>query len=146
MKEQKNILFIFLLLFFFGNTYGQTTNIQLSIQNIRGTDGQLVIGLFDSAEDFKAKANPYQAAKVKIADSTVLFTFSSIPNGNYAIAVFHDENSDGRVNTGSMKIPLEGVGISGKMHKMRAPKFEDAVFRLENDTSMIILLMYPSQK
>ena len=146
MKESKKILFLFLLFVFYGSAFAQTADIQLSIHHIEGSRGQLVLGLFENAADFQAKTNPYQAAKVKITDSTVSFTFPAIPKGDYAIAVFHDENEDGKVNTKSMKIPTEGVGISGKMQKMRAPKFEDAVFSLEGDTLIVIRLMYPSSK
>ena len=117
-------------------SFAQTANIQLRIQNIRGTEGQLVIGLFNNAESFKAKQNPFKNTKVDIADSVISLRFLAVPKGEYAVAVFHDENKDGKVNTKSMKIPVEGVGISGEMRKMRAPKFEDAVcsFRKSRQT------------
>ncbi len=144
MSYLKNTLTTSLLVFAFVFAFGQTANIQLTVQNINGTEGQLVIGLFDNPENFKDKTNPYRANKVAISDSLIFYTFSDIPNGKYAIAVFHDENGDGMVNTKSMKIPIEGVGVSGKKAgKLRPPKFEEVMFRLKNDTVIVIPLSYP---
>ena len=144
MNYPKIILVTSLLVFSFVFSFGQTANIQLTVQNIEESDSQLVIGLFDNSESFKAKSNPFLAAKINITDSIISYTFSDIATGNYAVAVFHDENGDGKVNTKSMKIPTEGVGVSGKMPKMRAPRFEDVAFKLVNDTVLVIQMVYPS--
>jgi len=146
MNYLKSILATSLLVFAFVFSFGQTANIQLTVQNIEDPDGQLVIGLFDNADYFKAKINPFRATKVDITDSVISYTFFDVTAGNYAIAVFHDENGDGKVNTKSMKIPTEGVGVSGKMPKMRAPKFEDVAFKLVNDTVLVIQMVYPSSQ
>jgi len=146
MKRFINTLFTLIFVVIAISIYGQTAEIQVEIQNIEGQDGRLVIGLFDNASDFKEKAHPFRASKLEISDSTVTHTFSNITVGNYAIAVFHDTNGDGKVNTKSMKIPTEGVGVSGKMPKLRVPKFEETAFKLKNDTVIIIRMVYPSKK
>jgi uncharacterized protein (DUF2141 family) len=35
-----------------------------------------------------------------------------VPPGKYAIACFHDANSDGKLNTNLMKVPVEDYGFS----------------------------------
>lgn len=146
MIHLKTVLLLSLFALIFGNTFGQAADIYLTINKIEGTNGQLVIGIFDNSTDFKEKANPFKAAKLEVTDSTVFYTFSDIPAGKYAMAVFHDENSDGKVNVKSMKIPIEGVGISGKKTgKLRPPKFKEMAFRLINDTTIIISLRYPGK-
>ncbi len=146
MKHLKNIACILIFVFASVSIFGQTAEIHMEIQNIEGTGGELVTGIFDNATDFKNKTKPFRASKIEITDSSVSYTYLDIPIGNYAIAVFHDTNGDGKVNTKSMKIPTEGVGVSGKMPKMRAPKFEETAFKLENDTVIIIRMVYPSSK
>ena len=49
--------------------------------------------------------------------------------GTYAIAVFHDENSNGKLDSNFMRIPREGVGASNaaKGH-FGPPKFDAAAF------------------
>lgn len=146
MNQFRNSILFILLVFLSRGAVGQGQNIKLIVQQIEGNQGQLVIGLFDDANSFKAKTNPLKAAKVNITDTTLAFTFSAIPTGNYCVAVFHDENGDGKVNTKSLKIPTEGVGVSGKMYKIRAPKFEDAAFYLQNDTVIVIRMFYPDSR
>ena len=147
MIPLRNILLAALLFLTVFSVFGQqTANIALEIQSVEGTNGQLIIGIFDNPIDFKNKEHPYKAVKLNITDSKVLYKFSDIPNGNYALAVFHDANTDGKMNVKSMKIPVEGVGTSGVMPKMRAPKFADAKFSLENDTLIVIRLMYPAKE
>ena len=146
MKYLIRTIFILLFVFATVSIFGQTAEIHVEIQNIEGTGGELVTGIFDNASDFKNKTKPFRASKIEITDSSVSYTYSDIPIGNYAIAVFHDTNGDGKVNTKSMKIPIEGVGVSGKMPKMRAPKFEETAFILKNDTVIVIRMVYPSSK
>jgi uncharacterized protein (DUF2141 family) len=39
--------------------------------------------------------------------------FGDIPPGTYAIAVIHDENSHGKLDTNRLGVPTEGYGFSG---------------------------------
>ena len=52
--------------------------------------------------------------------------------GTYAVSTFHDENSNGKLDTNLLGIPTEGVGASNnaKGH-FGPPKFDDAKFRFE---------------
>src|SRR5262245_52993828 len=43
---------------------------------------------------------------------TVSYTFRSVPSGNYAVFVFHDENNNGIFDTGLLQRPLEARGFS----------------------------------
>lgn len=48
----------------------------------------------------------------------------------YATSVFHDENSNGELDTNFMGIPREGVGASnGAKGHLGPPKFDAAAFR-----------------
>jgi uncharacterized protein (DUF2141 family) len=56
--------------------------------------------------------------------------FTGLRPGTYAISVFHDENSNGKLDTNFLGIPKEGVGASNdaKGH-FGPPKFADAAFQ-----------------
>ena len=56
------------------------------------------------------------------------YEFRAVAPGNYAIAAFHDANSDGKLNA-SFGIPTEGFAFSrNPAMKMRAPRFNEAAF------------------
>ena len=51
--------------------------------------------------------------------------------GSYAIAVVHDENANGRLDT-TLMIPREGFGFSrNPALRMGPPRFRDAAFTLD---------------
>ena len=65
-----------------------------------------------------------------IADKRAVCEFSGIGPGTYAVAVFHDENSNGKLDTNFLGIPREGVGASnGARGHLGPPKFDAATFR-----------------
>ena len=106
-------------------------SINVKIQNIRNNSGVIACAIFESEEGFPSKF-------VKFASKTMLtqirgkdasFEFSDIKPGKYAIAVIHDENCNGELDTNFFGIPKEGYGFSsGAEVTLSAPSFSDAVF------------------
>ncbi len=59
----------------------------------------------------------------------VSFEFSDIKPGTYAIAVIHDENRNGELDSNFFGIPTEGYGFSsGAEVTKSSPSFSDALF------------------
>ena len=52
-------------------------------------------------------------------------SFDALPSGTYAIALFHDENANGRLDT-RFGIPAEGVGFSRNPRLLFGPPSFDA--------------------
>ena len=56
--------------------------------------------------------------------------FANVPPGDYVLAVVHDENGNGKVDT-LLVVPREGVGFSRNPSMMFGPpKFESARFHV----------------
>ena len=65
-----------------------------------------------------------------ISDEKASCEFSQIEPGTYAVSVFHDENSNGKLDTNFLGIPREGVGASNDARgHMGPPKFDAAHFQ-----------------
>ena len=55
--------------------------------------------------------------------------FEDIPPGTYAIAVIHDENMNGKLDTNRLGIPTEGYGFSRDTKRLiGVPSFAAASF------------------
>ena len=64
--------------------------------------------------------------------------FEGLAAGEYAVAMYHDENNDTQFNKGIFGIPKEGYGVSNNVvHKLRAPNFEEARFQLTTGTKEV---------
>ena len=115
------------------NGFAQTEcpSVNVKIQNISNNTGVIACAIFESEEGFPKKFLKF-ASKVMITQITgkdASFEFSDILPGKYAIAVIHDENYNGKLDTNWLGIPKEGYGFSsGAEVTLSAPSFSDAVF------------------
>jgi uncharacterized protein (DUF2141 family) len=104
--------------------------IRVDIGGLRNDKGQVFCALYPSADGFPKKSeNAVAKASSAIVEKKAVCEFSGIEAGTYAVSVFHDENSNGRLDSNFMGIPREGVGASnGARGHFGPPKFDDASF------------------
>ncbi len=102
-------------------------NLTIEVQNVRAIKGVVYFALFRPGKDFP-EGKPVEGKKVDVNNAQVHTTFSVEP-GEYAIAVFHDENSNGKMDKRLFGIPKEPYGFSNNFRpKLSAPKFSDCGF------------------
>ncbi|HTA27993.1 MAG TPA: DUF2141 domain-containing protein [Bacteroidia bacterium] len=137
MKSAGNLLKYILVLFFLIPAYSFTSqptvkkgNLKVIVNKMRNSAGQIGFSLYNSDKGFpNHPENAISNVFVKNNGTSVEYTFTNIVMGTYAIAVFHDENSDKKINTNWLGIPKEGVGVSNNAKgSFGPPKFDDAKF------------------
>jgi len=102
----------------------QANLIHVDIIGLRNENGQVLCALYSSPAGFpKNSDKAARRAKSEISHGHAICEFSGIAVGKYAVSVFHDENSNGKLNSNFLGIPREGVGASNnaKGH-FRAPE------------------------
>jgi uncharacterized protein (DUF2141 family) len=78
---------------------------------------------------------------VKIVQGVAVFTFKGVAPGTYAVAVYHDENGNGKIDSNFMGIPKEKTGASNNAKgKMGPPKFQEAKFVVSGDLAISITM------
>ena len=104
--------------------------IRIEIGGLRNDKGQVFCALYSSPDGFpKNSEKAVVKTDAPIVDKKAVCEFSGIETGTYAVSVFHDENSNGRLDPNFMGIPREGVGASnGARGHFGPPKFDDASF------------------
>lgn len=108
----------------------QTNVVKVEVGGLRNDKGQVFCALYSSRDGFP-KNNEKAVARVSsaISGKQAVCDFSDIAPGTYAVSVFHDENSNGKLDTKFMGIPREGVGASnGARGHFGPPKFGAAAF------------------
>lgn len=120
--------------------------IHVKIPNIKNSTGNIACGIFGSPEGFPdAFLGSAKAIEIgKVRKTKAQCDFSDIPPGTYAIAVIHDENMNGELDTSFFGVPTEGYGFSHTtIDEFGAPAFSAASFFYHGqDIDLTIRLKY----
>lgn len=117
--------------------------INIEITNILNKNGDMKIGLYNKAEDFSKIDKFYKEVIIKISSKTIKYKFTNIPNGTYAIAIFHDENQNGKIDKNILGMPQEGYGFSNNIRpSFRSANFEESKFELNKSKVLSIKMGY----
>jgi uncharacterized protein (DUF2141 family) len=85
--------------------------IHVDVVGLHNDKGHVFCALYASAEGFpKDSQKAIRRDTSSISDQKASCEFSLIEPGTYAVSVFHDENSNGKLDTNFLGIPREGVG------------------------------------
>lgn len=121
----------------FGSLHAQN-KLTIVIDGIENAKGQMMAGLYNEASFLK---KPINGSMVKVTEETVTIVMENIPTGEYAVSVFHDENSNFKMDTGAYGKPTEKYGVSNNVrNEMGPPAFADCKFRIEEDSTIYITL------
>jgi|TARA_R100000479_G_scaffold33554_2_gene13919 uncharacterized protein (DUF2141 family) len=93
--------------------------------------GTAMVGLYNSEENFLESGLMY--SKSKIENETATVTFTNVPDGDYAVSCFHDEDDNGKLNMFMGLMPTEDYGTSNNAPaNFGPPKWKDAKFEIKD--------------
>lgn len=106
-------------------------SLTVQVDQLRSAKGLLQICLTKNPVHFPECEDDSAAVKRTVKANGGNVTFPALPLGEYALAMFHDENANARLDTFA-GIPREGVGFSGNPKlTFGPPKFSKVVFSAE---------------
>ena len=119
-------------------------NITVQISNVEGQTGEILVGLYNKAEGFTLIEKVYQEGKIEnTSNDSMIYIFTTIPSGEYAISIFHDENSNRKLDKNFFGIPTEGYGFSNNLRPMlRSATYEESMFEVNEDVNLTISMGY----
>jgi uncharacterized protein (DUF2141 family) len=132
------------IIFFLGIGYvnptiaeaGEKNTVVVKITGIKPEKGQVQIAVYDSAERWLEE--PVYSAILNVKGQEVEWRIDDIPYGNYAIAVFHDENTNGKADRNLLGIPTEAYGFSNNVKVIFSPpKWDEVKFTITDSAKEI---------
>jgi uncharacterized protein (DUF2141 family) len=103
--------------------------ITATVGKLRNHKGSVQCSLHAADKGFPGGKPTAIASVPKLAGAYAICTFPAVPPGTYAIAVLHDENNNGKLDTNWLGIPDEGYGASNNhLHTFSAPTFGESRF------------------
>jgi uncharacterized protein (DUF2141 family) len=132
------IIFLILML----QIPGENNRLTVSVSGLKPLKGDLYISLHNRPEYFQVADSALMKKKITVNEETEVINFDNVPQGKYAIAIYHDENLNGILDLNEMGIPKEGYGFSTKNKVMGRPKFEQAAFELSGNDTIDVKMIY----
>jgi uncharacterized protein (DUF2141 family) len=136
-----------LLLCFLALTLGAqapaTVKVTVRLLDVRPAKGGVLhVGMHPEPGTGFPGPSPLVNRDVSPAAPETILSFDLVP-GAYAVAVHHDANSNGRLDTNFLGIPKEGYGVSNDARpKLRAPRFDEARLTITRDTTVTVRVAY----
>jgi uncharacterized protein (DUF2141 family) len=121
----------------------ERASLDIAVSGLRSDQGKVMLMVCPERSPFPACTN--QASRkelLTIAKKTAKVQLTGLAPGRYAVAVFHDANSNGKLDT-FMGIPREGYGFSrNPPFRPRAPRFAETQIDLSGQMRIDISLRY----
>ena len=100
------------------------------IQGLQSANGKVGCWLWDQPKGYPTDPKLARALHWgAISGGSATVSFDGLAPHTYALACFHDENGNGKLDTNWLGIPNEGMVASNNARgRMGPPKFDDAKF------------------
>jgi len=135
----KKVVFLIAVLFLGANIYAQTAKVEVTVTGIKTDKGGTVrVGIYEK-EGFPTVGQEIIGKDVEVKEGTITVLFEDVEVGNYAIAVFQDKDSDGKLDSNLFGAPTEPYGFSNNIYgRFGPPSFEDVSFKVENGKTVAL--------
>jgi len=134
----KRILCVLGLILISYSSFSQHT-LHLTIMGVDSSEGYVCVALYTDDASFLKFDKVFKATSEKAKKDDTHLEINDIPNGKYAIAVFHDKNGNKELDTNFLGIPKETVAFSNaKMKTFGPPKFEECAFKVASNSTLTI--------
>lgn len=117
--------------------------VEIQVQGLRNANGLVRLCLTRNPAHFPECNGDSAAVKATVPARQAGSLRLRMPPGVYALAVIHDENSNGRLDK-FMAIPREGFGFSRNPRiRMGPPRFDEVRFQVApGGTRQIVVMKY----
>jgi uncharacterized protein (DUF2141 family) len=102
-------------------------DLTVQVSDVKTAEGKLMIAVFNSADSFLK--NPMAGVQTAASPAGNSVVVKDLPEGEYAMVVYHDANGNGKLDKNMMGIPTEDYGFSNNASgKFGPPSFDAAKF------------------
>ena len=142
---------VFFLLSFFSLSFfpfdvkkdKNTHDLTVCVQSIQNSKGLIEFALYKNPALFTQTGKTHRLARVDAKAPEVKFQFTDLEATNYAVVVYHDDNSNKICDKNMFGIPIEAYAFSNnKRPKLSAPSFEECAVKLDKDKVITIKMVY----
>ncbi|MEJ7808095.1 MAG: DUF2141 domain-containing protein [Telluria sp.] len=104
-------------------------DLTILVDDVKAATGTIMVAVFNSEGTFLRA--PAKGGGAPAAPNGTTVVIKDLPEGDYAFAVYHDANANGKMDKNLLGIPTEDYAFSNNaMGKMGPPSYTSAKFTL----------------
>lgn len=112
--------------------------IEFNISGVNDDSNKVYVQLFKGEENYK-NGIAESATITKAESGKASIHFNNLGKGEYALRFFHDQNSNGKLETNLFGMPVEGFGFSNNAKPNFGPvSYSEIKFMISDDSSKVI--------
>ena len=114
----------------------------LVIKNLKSTSAPVVVGLYGVKNKFPDPKGQMKIYKFKPHGKELTAKIRNLKYGQYALAIYQDVNSSGKIDKNFIGIPTEGYAFSNNYKPtIKAPNFDDCKFDYNAKSNTVTMTM-----
>lgn len=115
--------------------------LSVDVTGVKSDKGSVLVAVYDSSDSFLDSNKMFSGGSSKAQLGSTWVIIDNLPDGEYALAIFHDEDGDDELDTNWIGIPKEPICFSiGKMKTFGPPKYHECAFKVEGDKEIQVSL------
>lgn len=113
--------------------FGQN-RLEVQVEGVGSSEGLIHVAIYNTEKEFLKEAGVFRTDSAKATKGVTRVSIENLPSGNYALAIFHDQNANERLDTNWIGIPKEPIGFSNaRVKPFGPPSFRDCMLVLQQD-------------
>lgn len=105
--------------------------IVINLNGMKNTNGKVNVALYNSEQTFNDPSQAYRLLFFPTTGGNMIIQVDSLPAGQYAFGIFHDENDNASIDANFVGIPQEGFAFSNNaLGSFGPPTWAQAQFDL----------------
>ena len=143
---KKIIIFCFIILFVITTGYisaenkAETGTLTIIVNGFKNDEGKAMIALCNSEECFKNTEKAVLKEMAVIKNKTAEWIINGLLYGTYSISVYHDKNSNNKLDKNALGVPKEAYGFSNNARGIFGPPdYEDVIFMFDKEEMTVSL-------
>src|SRR5215469_16871328 len=114
-------------------------HLTITVKGVQSSTGIVFVAIYDSDSSFMKQPQAKATTRSKATKGQMTFVIPDLPRGNYAVASYHDENNNGKMDANSLGVPTEGYGFSNDAQgNAGPPKYSQAAFEFDGKTDKTV--------
>ena len=119
-----------------------SADVNIVIQGVEHDHGFIDVRIYLDAETWLKENQTAEHIVAQATKGEVVIPLTTFQGGTLAAVVYHDENSDGKLNTGLLWQPKEGFAFSNQYSPKGPPRFPKAAVDISDGQDLIVQLKY----